>query len=100
MIQTPTSDPLEGWKLLIDRESEKLDQAVKDDYRAYIQKFLSKKHYYIDDSNIWFFENKTGEHAVKIEIPSNGTWLAYVLIYDKENKRIKVIKSKTGRYRS
>jgi hypothetical protein len=96
----PKADPLTGWRDLRRRDSEKLDQAIKDDYRDYIQKLLSKKTYFIDESNIAFYEDGTGQHAVRIEIPSNGTWREHVLIYDRDNKRIKVIRYTGGSYRS
>ena|SRR5580704_691573 len=99
-LQKPPPDPLAGWKILLNRDREKLSQAIRDDYRDYIRKLLTKKNYFINESNIWFFEDGTGQHAVRIEIPSNGIWFAHDLIYDKNNKRTKVITYKRGAYRS
>ncbi len=47
-------------------------------------------------------EDGTGQHAVSIEIfekHKNASW-HYVLIYDKENKRMRVIKYGYTRYMS
>jgi hypothetical protein len=97
---TSSPDPLAGWKVLLSRDSERLSQDITTDYRTYINGLPSKKHYFIDESNIWFFEDGTGQHAVKIAIPYNGTWLEHILIYDKGNKRIRVIRYSGGQYRS
>ena len=95
---TPPPDPLAGWKILSSRDSEKLSQSIKDDYPDYIKKLPARKRELVDI--IWFFEDRTGQHAVKFDIPLNGVWFSHVLIYDKENKRIKVIKYRSGTYRS
>jgi hypothetical protein len=59
-----------------------------------------EEKYYVPGGNILFFEDGTGQHAVKISIPLNGTWWAHVLIYDKNNVRIKAVKYADGTYRS
>ena len=49
-----------------------------------------------------YFENGTGEHAVNIQIfegNKNASW-QHVLIYDKDNKRIKTIKYDHIKYQS
>lgn len=53
--------------------------------------------------NIEFFEDGTGQHAVTFESYSDagiigGTSWEYVLIYDKNNKRVKTIRYVTGYY--
>ena len=96
----PHPDPLAGWKVLLSRDSEKLNQAIKDDYRNYVQTELLPKKYFIDEEDIWFYEDGTGQHAVRIDIPINGTYWEHVLIYNKDNKRIKLIKYSAGHYRS
>ena len=47
--------------------------------------------YWLED--MAFYEDGTGQHAVGFTILHDGTSWGYVLIYDKNNKRIK-----TGRY--
>jgi len=96
----PTPDPLAGWKVLLSRDSEKLDKAIKDDYRDYIQNLPPEERKFIDDNNIWFYEDMTNQHAVRIEIGLNHVWYEHVLIYDRNNKRIKVIVYANGRYMS
>jgi hypothetical protein len=92
---TPVPDPLAGWKVELNHRP---DQTIVKDYQDYIQETLSGKGYFIDENNIWFFKDGSGQHAIKIEIPLNGVWREHVLIYDKDNKRIKVIKYAGGRY--
>ena len=91
-------DPLNGWSFCFSQDPNKLDKAITDDYEGYIQKLPAEERNYV--GTIHFFEDRTGEHAVNIEIGLNGTWWEHVLIYDKENKRIKVIKYANGHYRS
>jgi hypothetical protein len=99
-VSTPKGlDPKDGWKDLLSREVN-LSQAIKDDYQDYIQKELIAKHYAVHDYNVWFYEDGTGQHAVKISLPINGTYREHVLVYDKDNKRIKLIRYNGGRYRS
>ncbi len=94
------SDPLAGWKVLFSQDSNKLDKAIRDDYQDYIQKMSPKQRNHVGP--IQLFEDGTGQHAVKFEVFENNTnasW-QHVLIYDKENKRIKVIKYGYTRYMS
>ena len=49
---------------------------------------------------IQFFEDGMGQHAVEFEAfehKKNASW-HYVLIYDKQNKRINIIKYDYARY--
>ena len=92
-------DPLEGWKLCTSQEISHIDKTITDDYRNYIQNLLSKKSDFIVENNFWWFEDEAGQHAIMFKIPYNGVWLEHVLIYDKDNKRIKVIKYSGGKYR-
>jgi hypothetical protein len=94
----PTPDPLVGFHVgdLRDLHNNK---AITDDYKDYIEKNLSaEERKYL--GTIFYFEDGTGQHAVKIEIGLNGTWWEHVLIYDKDNKRIKTIKYSSGGYAS
>ena len=93
-------DPLPGpgWKLCWDQDPKKLDKVIQDDYLDYISKLPGgQKNFarYLND-----FEDGTGRHAVKIQITLEGKWVEHLLIYDKENKRIKVFKYSGGRYMS
>jgi hypothetical protein len=86
-------DPLEGFHLssLKNLQSNK---AISDDYQNYIQKILSKNGGFVGSVN--FFENESGERAVDIRIGVNGAWWKHILIYDRDNKRVNVIKYRTG----
>jgi hypothetical protein len=93
----PAPDPLTGWHFssLDNLNSNKL---ITDDYRDYISKLPQGESKFVGP--IQFFEDGTGQHAVRIEIALNGTDWAHVLIYDKGSKRIKVIKYVSGHYAS
>jgi hypothetical protein len=98
---TRTPDPLAGWKSgPTAYEGNPFNKAITDDYRSYIQKLPSDERHSVSDFGVRFFENSTGQRAVRIEIGVHGTWWEHVLIYDKDNKRIRTIKYTNGGYRS
>jgi len=93
----PTPDPLAGFHFssLANLQTNK---AISDDCSAYINSLPSVLKNGVGPMQ--FFEDAVGQHAVLIAIADNGTDWAHVLIYDKSNKRIKVIKYVSGHYRS
>jgi hypothetical protein len=95
---TSNQNPLEAWKILFAKDYERLDPAIREDYQSYIANLPRGEQNGVGP--IAFFEDGTGQHAVKIEIASRGTDWAHVLFYDKNDKRIKVIKFIAGRYAS
>jgi len=91
----PTPDPLAGWQKVYNHDP---DPVIEKDYKDYIhtlspeeQKFATFDYYY---------EDGTGQHAVLITVGLNHTDWRHVLIYDKDNKRIKTIKYAAGDYHS
>jgi len=72
--------------------------AITDDYKNYIQTLSPDERK--SAGPILYFEDESGQHAVEIMIGLNGTVWEHVLIYDKDNKRIKTIKYSNGGYRS
>ena len=93
----PAPDPLAGWREMLGVGNDP-DKAITDDYQSYIQsltpeerKSPSLPHFYVDGK---------GQHAIRFEVIMNGAGWAHVLIYDKEDKRIKVIKYFRAFYRS
>ena len=95
--QTKTPDPLVGFHFssLNNLDSNK---AITDDYKNYIQTLSPDEKK--TAGPIFYFEDGMGQHAVEIKIGLNGTVWEHVLIYDKDNKRIKMIKYSNGGYRS
>lgn len=96
-VTRPARDPLEGWRY---SGLTKLaaNKAITDDYQDYIQNLSPEERRLV--GWVEFFEDGTGQHAVKITINWHGTWWRHVLIYDRDNNRIKVTKYKSGSYRS
>jgi hypothetical protein len=90
-------DPLAGWHFY---SRVKVPKAITDDYQDYIQQLPPEERNYVGD--ISFFEDGAGQHAVSIQIYAHDkpAYWRYALIYDKENRRIKVIKYDYSRYMS
>jgi hypothetical protein len=92
----PAPDPLIGWSLEPIRQP---DATIVKDYHDYIQNLPPKIRPYAQGP-FWFLKDDTGKHAIKFEIPLNGALTEHVLIYDKDDYRIKVIVYSGGRYSS
>ena len=92
----PTPDPLARWHFSLQNP----DQVIEKDYHDYIQNLPPNQKGYVDTTH--FFEDGTGQHAIRIEVfegNKNASW-QHVLIYDKDDKRIKVIRYYYGKYQS
>jgi len=91
----PTPDPMAGFHFssLNNLDSNKV---ITDDYKDYIQqqKLSPEKGKYV--AYIEYFEDGTGQHAVKVTISLNHTVWEHFLIYDKDGKRIRTIKYSSG----
>jgi hypothetical protein len=91
------ADPLKGWKQMY---TGKPDKVISDDYHDYIDKLPPKMKKGV--TSVQYFEDGTGQHAVLIYVSIDGIWegtrWGHVLIYDKENKRVKMIKYVDGHY--
>jgi hypothetical protein len=92
----PTPDPLAGFHAA----SKALDQSIVNDYQNYIQHLSPKEKQNLGPYPASFFEDDTGQHAVRIEIGIDGNSWEHILIYDKDNKRVKTFKYVAGHYRS
>jgi hypothetical protein len=88
-------DPLAGWQKVYSHDP---DPVIEKDYQDYIQKIPTKEKDFV--IGVAYFEDGTGQHAINFAVGVNGRYTRHILIYDKENKRIKVIKYKTGWYQS
>ena len=93
---TQTPDPLAGFQPDFNHQPA---QAVDDDYHDYIRKLPQKREQFVIATD-WLGDASSGQHAIVIQMGVNGSVWKHVLIYDKDNNRIKVIKYKTGGYRS
>lgn len=90
-------DPLAGWRELVGPD-DKVDLTVLDDFQRYIQSLQPKEQE--DAHYVHCYEDGEGQHALRFEVPVNGVDWAHVLIYDKNDKRIKVIRYVSSYYRS
>jgi hypothetical protein len=95
----PLADPKAGWKrsdLSKVYKGTEPDAAITKDYEDYTHTLPPYSvSIYTQD---FLYEDGTGRHAVKIGVAINGTWWQHVLIYDQNDKRIKVIKYISGHY--
>lgn len=115
--ESPPLEPLKGWKPggevgckngEMSAEISPIPgyKEISDDVQKFVNK-LPVDHspygtrrwcYWIEDMR--FYEDGTGQHAVGFQIPHDGTWWGYVLIYDKNNKRVKAVRYVQGHYMS
>jgi hypothetical protein len=92
------SDPLTGFHRADEADMDK-NKAITDDYKDYIQKLSPKETQCLGP--VFYFEDGTGQHAVRIESDKDGKDCWYhILFYDKDNRRVKVVKYFYGRYQS
>jgi hypothetical protein len=91
----PTHDPLIGFQIdgLFDPYSNKSNKAIWGDCQDYMKQEKIA-------GPVTTYKDGTGQHAIEIHVGINGTWWEYVLIYDKNDKRIKAIKYADGHYAS
>jgi len=89
----PTPDPLSGFHVS-DLQNLDSNKVITDDYKNYIHILSHEEQKFI--AGIEYFEDGTGQHAIKITIGLNQRNWRHVLIYDKDNKRIKAIKYISG----
>ena len=91
------ADPLAGWQFCSINDL-KSNNTISADYQDYIQKLPSQQRQHAGP--IYYYQNQTGQHAVEILIGINGRAWRHVLIYDKNDKRIKTVKYLAGYYHS
>jgi hypothetical protein len=92
----PASDPLAGWKMELLEEPNSILKKDRDDF----VENLSPKGKKITGPS-WYYTDGKGQHAVTVEVFVGGTasW-SYILIYNKEGQRVKVIKYHYTKYQS
>jgi hypothetical protein len=89
----PTPDPLAGFHVvsLVYLDNNK---KITDDYKTYIQTLSPEEQKFATVD--YYYEDGQGQHAVLITVGINHTNWRHVLIYDKDNKRVKTIKYADG----
>ena len=97
-VPKPTPNPLVGWQR--DYNTRPDDPIIEKDCNDFMQTFQPVGQRPAQVTGI--FKDGAGQHAANIEIfeyHKNASW-QYFLIYDKDDKRIKVIKYGYCRYQS
>jgi hypothetical protein len=87
---------LAGWHF----EDRNPNQTIEKDYQDYIQKLPSDQKGFV--GTVHFFADGAGQHAIRIEVfekNRNAAW-QHVIIYDKEDIRIRVVRCGYHRYQS
>lgn len=94
---TQKPDPLAGWQKDYLHEP---DAAIQNDYQEFIKTFKPEGQRPTQVTG--YFKDGTGQHAINIEIFEyhQNASCQYLLIYDKDDKRIKTIKYGCGSYQS
>jgi hypothetical protein len=86
------SNPVEAWK----GASQEPNPTIDKDYHDFITKLSLPPGNFISQQG--YLEDGKGQHAITIEVGRDGTYWTYVLIYDQNSQRIKVIKYISGHY--
>jgi hypothetical protein len=95
-IKPPAPDPLVGWTFRVfddfavpsDQHHYHLDKAITHDYQVYI----ANNKLDLIGAIRGFYEDGTGQSAVEFEAERGHSYWRFVLIYNKDNKRIKTVK--------
>lgn len=93
---------LQGWKAVQQSSADcPFNKSICDDYKSYVDKLTSEQK--LVGLSIGFYEDGSGRHAVVISNVWKEGWMFnysydHVLIYSKSNKRIKIIKYRTGKF--
>jgi hypothetical protein len=93
----PTPDPLAAFHIY-DLKYFDSYKAISEDYTNYVHTLSQEEQAQAD--LFFFYEDESGQHAIKIEIGINGNRWEHILIYDKANRRVKTIKYVAGHYMS
>ena len=88
--------PIIGYKEISDDVQKFVNKLPVDHLPDYCGGGTRRWCYWLEDMR--FYEDVTGQHAVGFHIPHDGTWWGYVLIYDKNNKRVKAVRYVEGHY--
>ena len=91
---TAEISPIPGYKVISDDVQKFVNKLPVDHFSDCTRRWC----YWIEDMR--FYEDGTGRHAVSFQIPHNGTSWGYVLIYDKNNERLKAVRYVQGHYMS
>ena len=73
---------------------------IENDYQNYIHSLSPEEKQNLGPYPASYFEDGTGQHAIRIRIGINHKVWQHILIYDKGNNRIKTIKYVSGDYHS
>ena len=88
-----------GWKGLGSFSYTPVPDTIQRDARTYFQTLSEVERTSAeDDSHVKYWEDGTGQHAVVLDAAHDNEFWTIALIYDRDNRRIKVLKYSTGSY--
>ena len=102
----PHNDPMQGWQEVRTfaepfYKTVPIPKTIRQDVQAFIRTLSGQEKYDTEaDFNELYWEDGTGQHAVVFNVPHDGEHWHYALIYDRNNRRVKVLKYSTGSYMS
>ena len=98
---TPRTNPLKGWHGITAFVDAPVPDAIRHDAQDWFDSMSSiPKPGHGVDGLITYWEDGTGQHAVVVEAYREGICWRYALIYDRDNRRIRVLKYSTGFHQS
>ena len=88
-----------GWKILGTIDRAPIPKTVEQEARAYFQILpAEEKHWLGNDDHINYYEDRTGQHAGVLDAFHDSEFWAVALIYDRDNRRIRVLRYSWGSY--
>ena len=96
---TPHSDPMKDWKEVKPFSDPAVPESIKQDATTFFQTLSGQERsWWVNNGDFaaTYWENGTGQHAVILKCPHDGECWCHALIYDRDDRRIKVLKYSTG----
>jgi hypothetical protein len=97
-------NPVKGWRAhyanvdppnRTNYRNYQIDRSIIDDYKNFVAT-LKKRYAMVWVAEIYYYEDGTGQHAVKLAIKTGPRrYNEFYLMYDRANARTKVIKGKS-----
>lgn len=98
---TPHTDPLHDWRGIGYLDNTPVPEDIKRDAQSYFQSLGPiERQVALDSSSIEYLEDGNGRHGMVLSAQHDGERWHYAVLYDSDNRRIKVLKYSVGGYMS